>query len=142
MDETTRALRKNIVDVFINSIDLLFWELSEENRGDLVFNLHFYGFASIIVYTFLWGKRMALQLFLIGGFFILLQHIILRGCVLTKVEQHYRKEKGTTVDVFLRIMDFPLTNENRKLITFTGYGLIFLGAFAIYMREMLGTQFD
>ena len=137
MEETTRNLRKNIVGAAINFFDIIFYELPESTRGDIIFFIHFYGFAAVIIYTFLFGNRLAFQLFLLVGVLIFVQLIVLRGCILTKVEQHYRKEKGTTVDVFLRLMDAPLTNENRKLITISGYGLIFLGALASYVRETL-----
>jgi hypothetical protein len=137
IETTPYELRRNIVKSIISFCDLIFSELPEKTRGDIIYYIHFYGFAAAIIYTYLFGGRYMFQAFLLVGVVIIGQLFLLRGCVLTKVEQHYRKEKGTTVDVFLRAMDIEITNENRKLLTLTGYSLIFLGAAAIYLRETL-----
>ena len=134
---TAHELRKNIVSSIISFSDLIFSELPEKTRGDIIYSIHLYGFTAVILYVILFGRRFALQIFLTVGFIIIVQLFVLRGCVLTKVEQHYRKEKGTTVDIFLRFFEFPETNENRKLISLTGYSLIFLCVIGIYMREAL-----
>jgi len=130
-------LRKNVVNSIISFCDLIFYELPERTRGNIVFFIHFYGFGTIIFYTLFFGKKFAFQVILLVGFIIVLQLFLLRGCVLTKVEQHYLKEKGTTVDVFLKLLSVDLTNENRKLISLTSYSIIFLSFFGIYLREVL-----
>ena len=90
----------------------------------------------IVFYTLFFGKKFAFQAILLVGFIIVLQLFLLRGCVLTKVEQYYLKEKSTTVDVFLNLLSVDLTNENRKLISLTAYSIIFLSFFGIYLREV------
>ena len=130
-------LRKNIVNALINFFDVILSEIPEKTRGDIIYNVHLYGAVSLILYILLFGQRFAFQLFFLVGFFILAQHYFLRGCVLTKVEHHYRKEKGTTVDLFLRFFEVTPTNENRRLITVVGYSLIYIGAIVIYARETL-----
>lgn len=137
IETASYELRRNIVKSIISFCDLVFSELPEKTRGDIIYFIHFYGFAVAILYTYLFGGRYTFQVFLFVGILIIGQLFLLRGCVLTKVEQHYRKEKGTAVDVFLHLMDIEATNENRKLLTLTGYSLIFLGAVAIYLRETL-----
>jgi hypothetical protein len=129
-------LRKNVVNSIISFCDLIFYELPPKTRGDIVYFIHFYGFGAIIFYTLFFGKKFAFQAILLVGFVIILQLFLLRGCVLTKVEQHYLKEKGTTVDVFLNLLSVDLTNENRKLISLTAYSIIFLAFFGIYLREI------
>lgn len=130
-------LRKHIVNSIISFCDLFLGELPEKTRGDIIYCIHLYGFGAVILYVLFFGKRLAFQIFLMISILILLQLFILRGCVLTKVEQHYRKEKGTTVDIFLRFLDIETTNPNRKLITLTGYSIIIVGMFGIYLREVL-----
>jgi hypothetical protein len=129
------ALRKNIVEGLINFFDVILADIPEKTRGDLIYTVHLYGAVSFILYCLLFGQRVVFQIFFLFGFFILAQHFFLRGCVLTKVEQHYRKEKGTTVDLFLRFFEVTPTNENRRLITIVGYSLIYMGAIVIYARE-------
>jgi hypothetical protein len=130
-------LRKNIVNGLINFFDLIFSELPEKTRGDIIYFAHLYFTTSLILWVVLFGQRTAFQIFFVVGFLILAQHFFLRGCVLTKVEHHYRKEKGTTVDVFLRFFEVTPTNENRQLITMVGYSLIYIGAIIIYARDTL-----
>lgn len=132
-----KELKKNIVQSIISFCDLIFGELPEKTRGDIIYGIHLYGFTIIIMWVILFGSRLAFQIFLSIGFLIIIQLFVLRGCVLTKVEQYYRKEKGTTVDIFLQFFDFPVNNENRKLISLVGYSVIFLCVLGIYAREAL-----
>lgn len=130
-----RILRQHIVQAIISFCDVIFSELPPKIRGDIVYYFHLFGFGAVLLYTALWGKRFALQIVLLGSILILTQLYFLRGCVLTKVEQYYRKEKGTTVDIFLWLFGFPCTNENRKLISIIGYSLTTAAFALLYVRE-------
>lgn len=132
-----KRIRNLIVKTSIEGFDVLFAGLEPEQRGELIFQAHFWVFLVGILYTVLFGRRFALQIALCIGILVLVQFSLLDGCILTRIEHHYRKEKGTVVDIFLRLFGLRVTNEHRYLITVIGYSIIVIGFLAIYIRECI-----
>ena len=137
IEKYSEPLHHHLAYSIISFFDLIFSELSETTRGLIICNIHFYGIGIAVIYTFLFGGRLEFQIFLVVAFLISAQIFILRGCILTRVEKHYCKEKGTTMDIFLKLIDIPCTDPNRKIITLTIFPLVFCGAILIYIRETL-----
>ena len=132
-----KRLRTRVIRTCIEGIDFMLSGLQPTQRGELLIQVHFWGFFLGMLYTALFGKRFALQLAIFICVGILIQFHIFDGCILTRIEYHYRNQKGTVVDGFLLLLGIRITNEHRYLITVIGYSLISLAFFVIYIRECI-----
>jgi hypothetical protein len=117
-----------------NCIDYLFFFLAEETRGELIYQLHFWGLLAIIMYVSLYGSKRATELFLVYGLVVIFLFYLFKGCFLTRLEKHYRKKDETIVDGFLRTIRMPVNKETRYTATVGGFTIIYGMILLYYLR--------
>lgn len=129
--------RKRCMKEIITFLDLTLSFIDSSTRGELLFQLHFWVFWLAIMYTILFGKRLMLQLGILTSLIVLIMFWLFDGCILTRLEHHYKKTKDTVVDVFLDFFRVKITRENQYLITISGISMITLFLISIYIRECI-----
>ena len=129
--------RKRCMKEIISFLDSTLSFIDSSTRGEILFKLHFWVFWLGIVYSIIFGKRLVLQLAILTSLFVLIMFWLFDGCILTRLEHHYKKTKDTVVDVFLDFFRVKITRETQYLITISGISMITLFLISIYIRECI-----
>ena len=129
--------RNKLLKDIISHIDKILYYIKPEDRGTYIFYGHFWIILLINLYVALFGKRREIQLLLFSGLIIIGLFWVFDGCILTRVEQYYRKNKDTVMDIFLNALGIRITNENRYIVTVVGYLTIILSFTLLYIRECI-----
>ena len=107
--------RNKLLKDIISHIDKILYYIKPEDRGTYIFYAHFWIILLINLYVALFGKRREIQLLLFSGLIIIVLFWVFDGCILTRIEQYYRKNKDTVMDIFLNALGIRITNENRYI---------------------------
>jgi len=121
-------------EILIEIVDKLFWFLTPYNRGELLFQLHYWGFIGLTGATLLYGQKHHVAYYLGFLMTVLILFYQYNGCLLTQLERHYRQVDETIVDGFLRIIGIPVSKDSRISITLGGLILIFIIMILLYVR--------
>ena len=121
-------------DLLIEITDKLLWFLSPYARGELLFQLHYWGFLGLTSATLLYGQKHHVAYYLVFLTIVLILFHRYNGCLLTQLERHYRQIDETIVDGFLRMIGIPVTKDSRNSITLGGLILIFIIMVLLYVR--------
>lgn len=132
-----KTLRKNVVKTTVYWLDKSLWFLKPEEKGKLLFKLHFWGFILGFLYIGLFGQRLAFQLAVLFALLILFMLWLFDGCILTRIEQYYTNTKETVVDIFLIPFGIKPTNDIRYILTVLGYSYLAAFIIILYIREAL-----
>ena len=123
-------MKEFLIEIF----DKLLWFLSPYYRGELLFQLHFWGFLGLTGGIILYGQKKHVAYYLAFLIGILLLFRTYNGCLLTQIERHYRQVDETIVDGFLRMIGIPISKDSRISITLGGLILIFIFMVLLYLR--------
>lgn len=103
---------------------VLFWEEDDVKKGKIVRALHHAGtyvlvtliMVSHLIYPAFWLQTLVL------GFCTLvwIQHVLTRGCVLSKVEQRLIKDESSLIDPFLDIVGIEANEKSKQGILILG----------------------
>jgi hypothetical protein len=126
--------------LLIDLIDSLFWFLSPYGRGEMLFQIHYWGFLVLVVSVILYGQKRHLAYFLVFLLVVLVLFRVWNGCLLTQMEKYYRKKDETIVDGFLRMIGIPVSNASRTSITLGGLILIFGYTILLYVRLYINAE--
>ena len=129
--------RKRCMKEIISFLDWCLSSIDSNTRGELIFQLHFWIFGLGIIYIIIFGRRLLLQFGILISSIVLGMFWLFDGCILTRIEHHYRKTKDTVVDVFLDIFKVKITRDSQYLLTISGITLITLFFISIYIRECI-----
>lgn len=121
-------------DLLIEIIDKLLWFISPYYRGELLFQLHYWGFLGLTGATILYGRKRHVAYYMVFLIAILFLFRTFNGCLLTQLERHYRQVDETIVDGFLRMIGIPISKDSRISITLGGLILIFIFMILFYLR--------
>jgi len=121
-------------EFLIEIIDKLLWFILPYYRGELLFQLHYWGFLGLTGATILYGQRKHVAYYLWFLILVLLLFRTYNGCLLTQLERHYRQVDETIVDGFLRMIGIPISKDSRISITLGGLILIFVFMVLYYVR--------
>jgi hypothetical protein len=117
-----------------HGIDYLFFFIPEVLRGEVIYQLHFWGLLGIIIYVSLYAEKRGTELFLVYGLFVIYLFYQCRGCFLTRLEKHYRKKDETIVDGFLKAIGMPVNKDTRYTATVGGFSIIYGMILLYYLR--------
>ena len=129
-------MKKLLIDV----LDTLFGFLTPQQRGELLFHIHYWGFLALTVGVILYGQQRHLAYFIVFLLVVLVLFRVWNGCLLTQIEKHYRKVDETIVDGFLRMIGIPVSNASRTSITLGGLTLIFGYTILLYVRLYINAE--
>lgn len=124
---------------------LFFWEEDDKRLGILVRFLH-HGivFTMIAWYIILHTLVPSYFLFLVfyGAMFVIwLHHIIVKDCVLNKIEKKFIGEDKCFVDQLMEAFNIPITSESTAGLVILGSSLIFIMlTFELLARTILNVQ--
>jgi hypothetical protein len=111
-----RPIKYALVDLLISLSRVLFFWLpgGDMARGQALMVFHFLGGCLIYLFYFLLPKMHPMRMF-IFLFFVLvfLQHIALRGCVMTKAEQTLTNNNDTILDPWIKLVGYKPMRETR-----------------------------
>ena len=130
-----RELRKRLVEAVSKALSPLEAWIPRAMLGWTLFSIHFTTFTVSILGVGLWGGKRAIETLFAAIFFVLVLFFLLDGCILTAIEHHYTEQKTTVIDIFLKMVDIPVTSDTRKTTTVIGFLLILAGFLVIYLRE-------
>lgn len=114
--------RQSVGEIIESSVRLLiFWETDSEQIGEYLRIIHgliiswffLMVFLAHTVFPYLW---LQVSLFLFS-LLICLQHIVLGGCIFTKVEQKLCKDSVSIVDPILHLFNIPVNKDTTRGIT-------------------------
>lgn len=141
---------KHIRNKIQNSIEtgiryLFFWETDDKQIGSLLKVLHQYFISAIVICYILVHTFIPSYWFMVSVWLVVvttwIQHMVLGGCVLTRLEQKLTGEKSTIVDPILDLFQIPITSKSQMGITllFSTISSIFL-SFELFTRTLLNLQ--
>ena len=157
-EPTTEPLRfasdqsrvKMIRNQIVNGIEigiryLFFWETDDKRIGSLLKVLHQYFISAIVICYILVHTFIPSYWFMVSVWFVVvavwIQHMVLGGCVVTRLEQKLTGEKTTIVDPILDLFQIPINSKSQMGITllFSTISSIFL-SFELFTRTLLNLQ--
>jgi hypothetical protein len=124
---------------------LFFWESDDKRIGSLLKVLHQYFITAIVICYVLVHTFIPSYWFMVSIWIVVvatwIQHMILGGCVLTRLEQKLTGEKVTIVDPILDLFQIPISTKSQMGITllFSTISSIFL-SFELFTRTLLNLQ--
>ena len=103
---------------------VFFWEKDDAKKGRVIRAIHHavvYALATLIIvshtiYPAFWFQTIMLGICLL----IWIQHIVTRGCVISKVEQKLLKDESSFVDPFLDLFQIEATEVSKQGILMLG----------------------
>ena len=126
-----KIIRKRLQTIIDSGIRLLFfWESDDAKIGRLLRSFHQYFIISLIVFYFIvhvFAPSYWYLLFiwcwvtLIG-----ISHLIMGGCVFTRIEHQLTGEKVSIIDPLLELFQIPVTKETTVGITMMASTVCFL----------------
>ena len=114
---------------------LLYVSNDRRDAGLLLFYVHLIGMLMLPV-TFLWVTMLRIPLF-ISYFPLYIYHLVKKKCPLTRIERRLHGEDRTVLDVFLALLGFNASNENRNTLLIVLSTLFML--LMIYVISMMST---
>jgi len=112
---------------------LLFWENDDKRKGRILRAFHHFGSNALLVlilvshtiYPAFWLQTIILMFCVL----VWIQHILTRGCVLSKVEQKMIGDESSFIDPFLEIAHIETDNASKPGILILGstLGVALLG---------------
>jgi hypothetical protein len=143
---TLKMVRKKIQDILEIALrTILFWETEDARIGSLLKVGHQY-FVSFIVLCYILVHTLVPSYWFMVTVWITvvsiwIQHILLGGCVLTRLEHKLTGEKTTIVDPILDLFQIPITPKSQMGITilFSTISSVFL-SFELFTRTLLNIR--
>ncbi len=141
--KTVRKKIQDILEVILRTI--LFWETEDKRIGSLLKVGHQYIVAFIVICYVLVHTFIPSYWFMVAVWIVVvttwLQHILLGGCVLTRLEIKLTGEKTTIVDPILDLFQIPITPKSQMGITilFSTISSVFL-TFELFTRTLLNIR--
>jgi hypothetical protein len=131
VQDKIKSIRKRIQTVLETGIRwLFFWESDDAKIGRLLRTFHQYFIISLIVFYFMVHVFVPSYWYLlfIWCWFTLIwvSHLIMGGCVFTRIEQKLTGEKVTILDPLLELFQIPVTKETTLGITIMSSTVCFM----------------
>ncbi len=143
---TLKTVRKKIQDVLEIALrTILFWETEDKRIGSLLKVGHQYFVSFIVICYVLVHTLVPSYWFMVAVWITVvttwIQHIVLGGCVLTRLEHKLTGEKTTIVDPILDLFQIPITPKSQMGITilFSTISSVFL-TFELFTRTLLNIR--
>ena len=143
---TLKTVRKKIQDVLELALRYtLFWETDDKRLGSILKVGHQYLVSTIVICYVLVHTLVPSYWFMVAVWLCVvitfLQHILLGGCVLTRLEHKLTGEKTTIVDPILDLFQIPITPKSQMGITilFSTISSVFL-SFELFTRTLLNIK--
>jgi hypothetical protein len=141
-----KTVRKKIQDLLEVTLRYtLFWETDDKRLGSILKVAHQYLVSTIVICYVLVHTLVPSYWFMVAVWFCVvltfLQHILLGGCVLTRLEHKLTGEKTTIVDPILDLFQIPITPKSQMGITilFSTISSVFL-TFELFTRTLLNVR--
>jgi len=111
-----RPIKYALIDLFVSLARVLFFWLpgDDKAKGQALMVFHFVGGMLLYSLYFAIPKLHPLRFFIFLFFVIvILQQVVLRGCVITRAEQQLTKTSDTILDPWIRMAGLEPTKELR-----------------------------
>ena len=103
---------------------VFFWEEDDGKKGRIVRALHYAGtyiLGTLIIVSHVLYPAFWLQTLLLGFCTLVwIQHVLTRGCVISKVEQRLLKDESSFIDPYLELFGIEANEKSKQGILILG----------------------